>query len=544
MSNNPSDSDRPNPTPSNPTPSNTTTAQSAVNINQTISGAALKVPKGLNAALDWIKRSPVLQALTQNFQVDWLARAIDAVDIAKVAAKVKELQQRYPGEKSDRIAHRLIAEKALLVAGTGLASSLIPGVAIAMVGVDLATTTAWSAELVYEIAAAYEMDLKAIERKAEALAIFGLSVGGNAAIEAGLSFAGRLALDAGISATVGNVPLLGAALNASTNAAMIYALGYGASRFYQARLSAASSDEVLKVVQAENEDYVEEAIAQQIVMDWILAYAILAGHPEQTWEQLLQELKATSDLNLSPASVAAIETNWQSPPSLDSLFDRLNSDFALPLMAQCQKIAQLDSAIAPEEAKLLAQIEEKAKLKIQKAAETQPDREKSDSTTAPPTPPNLPQTPPKKAGSVLLESLKQILNPSVSIETDEIEYLVKRLDRMNREDFEEFIALCFEKLGYRVDRTPKASDFGADLLLTKDETKTIVQAKRSRKDIDIAAVQAAIGAIKYYQAQGAIVITNRQFTPSARELGQANAIELWERGELIDLILRAKQRSV
>jgi uncharacterized protein (DUF697 family) len=539
MSNNPSDSDHPNTTPSD-----TTTARTVVNVSQTIGGAALKVPQGLSAALDWIKRSPVLRALTQNFQVDWLARAIDAVDIAKVAAKVKELQQRYPDEKSDRIAHRLITEKALLVAGTGLAGSLIPGVAISMVGVDLATTTAWSAELVYEIAAAYGMDLKAIERKAEVLAIFGLSVGGNAAIEAGLSFAGRLTLDAGISATVGNVPLLGAALNASTNAAMIYALGYGASRFYRARLSSASSDEVLKVVQAESEDYLEEAIAQQIIVDWILAYAILAGNPEKTWEQLLQELKATPDLNLSPASVAAIEANWQSPPSLDSLFDRLNSDFAVSLMAQCQKIAQLDSAIAPAEAQLLAKIEEKAKLKIQKADDIKSDREKSDSTTTQPTPPNLPQTPPKKVGSALLESLKEILNPSVSIETDEIDYLVKRIDRMKREDFEEFIALCFEKLGYQVDRTPQAGDFGADLLLTQAETKTIVQAKRSRKEVDIAAVQAAIGAIKYYQAQAAIVMTNRQFTPSARELGGANGVELWERGELIDLILRAKQRSV
>jgi len=74
------------------------------------------------------------------------------------------------------------------------------------------------------------------------------------------------------------------------------------------------------------------------------------------WEDILPELQAA---NLSPASIDGIASHIKSPPSLESLLDKINSDFAIPLLAQCQKIANLDGIITPEETKVLQMINQK-----------------------------------------------------------------------------------------------------------------------------------------------------------------------------------------
>jgi len=62
------------------------------------------------------------------------------------------------------------------------------------------------------------------------------------------------------------------------SAAMIYALGYGACRFYEAHLDSSEIEtkleELREVLQAESEQYLEKAIAQETVIDWILVYIV------------------------------------------------------------------------------------------------------------------------------------------------------------------------------------------------------------------------------------------------------------------------------
>jgi uncharacterized protein (DUF697 family) len=222
------------------------TASAVGNAAASAGSAALQVPKFLGSSIGLISQSPILKKLTEKLKIDWLAHAIDTVDVVNAEAKVRELQRQYPHEKPQEIAHHLMVEKALLAAGTGLASSLVPGVALALAGMDLAAMTALSAELVYQIAATYGMDLRSSDRKAEVVAIFGLSLGSNLAIEAGVTL-------------VSNIPLAGAAINASASAAMIYALGYGACRFYEAHLDSSEIETKLEdlqeVLQAEGEQY-------------------------------------------------------------------------------------------------------------------------------------------------------------------------------------------------------------------------------------------------------------------------------------------------
>lgn len=108
-----------------------------------------------------------------------------------------------------------------------------------------------------------------------------------------------------------------------------------------------------------------------------------------------------------------------------------------------------------------------------------------------------------------------------------------KADNMTGEEFEMFLKAHLEKSGYQAKLTKKSHDYGADLIMTNaDGITLILQAKRSKKDIGIAAIQEALGAVSFYRAQKGVVATNRFFTKSARELASKSGIELWNRNDI------------
>ncbi|MBC1219342.1 EcsC family protein [Nostoc sp. UCD121] len=289
----------------------------------------------------------LIRKLSGVLNLNWLIGTTDAVDLEKAEAAVNKLKQKYPNESPSEIAHRIMVEKATQAGTVGLATSILPGVAIALLAIDLTATTKLQSEMLYQIAFDYGLDLKDPARKGEVLAIFGLALGG-----------GRLLKAAGLG-LLRNVPLAGAAIAASSNATMIYSLGYAACRFYEAKLdesTSLASPQTLETLKAESEKYLESAIAQEAVMDQILVHMILASHPDKTLEEILPELQA---VKLSPTSLDAIAQNIKSPKSLDILLNQLNRDFAIPLLVQCQKIAQLDNKTTPLEQEVIAAIARK-----------------------------------------------------------------------------------------------------------------------------------------------------------------------------------------
>lgn len=293
---------------------------------------------------NWLVNNWLVRRVTGILNLDWLVGASDRVDLEKATQAVRKLQQEHPNESPSQIAHRIMVEKATYAGGIGLASSILPGVALALLAVDLAATTQLQSEMVYQIAVAYGLDLKDPARKGEVLAIFGLALGG-----------GRLIKAAGLG-LLRNVPFAGAMIGASSNAAMLYSLGYAACRFYQAKLDSPTSvttDATLAALKQQSENYLETAITQEAVMDQILVHMLLASHPEKSWSEIMPELQA---LNLSPTSLKVIANNIKSPQPLDTLLNQLNRDFAVPLLAQCYRIAQLDGKITPVEARVIKAI--------------------------------------------------------------------------------------------------------------------------------------------------------------------------------------------
>lgn len=165
--------------------------------------------------------NPAVKFATDKLGAKWLKALLGGVEIEKVQVKVKQFQDKYPTETPSQIAHRLIVDKAMFAAGVGFATNIIPPIAATLFGIELAANTLMQAEMVYEIAGAYGLDLTESKRRGEVAAIFALALGSDT-VKAGL---GLIELIPGVGAVVG----------ASSNAMMFYALGFAANRFYEAK---------------------------------------------------------------------------------------------------------------------------------------------------------------------------------------------------------------------------------------------------------------------------------------------------------------------
>ena len=110
------------------------------------------------------------------------------------------------------------------------------------------------------------------------------------------------------------------------------------------------------------------------------------------------------------------------------------------------------------------------------------------------------------------------------------------IDSMSGEDFEQVLKVHFEKIGYKASTTPKSNDYGADLIMEKNGSRIVVQAKRYNQKVGIGAIQEIIGAKAYYNANQAIVATNNFFTSNAINLAKSSGVELFDRNKLLQLI--------
>ena len=285
----------------------------------------------------------LVKKAVQIFRADWLLKILDQVDVDKSEAEVKRLKQKYSNESSNQIAQRVIKQKAFYAGASGFATSIVPGSAAVLFSVDLVATTSLQAEMVYQIASAYGMDLHDSTRKGEVIAIFGLAFGGKMAIKAGLKL-------------LRNMPLAGAVIASTSEAVMLYTLGRASCAFYEAKLNPVNFEEKLAAIQKDSEEILKSAVPQEEIIDQILVHVILAGNQNRSKENVLTDLRAA---NLRPESIEAIAEYMDSPFPLEILLTNIKPKFALPLLVQCQKFAMLDGVVTPEESKIIEMIEKK-----------------------------------------------------------------------------------------------------------------------------------------------------------------------------------------
>lgn len=171
--------------------------------------------------LKLIAENPVLKYLSDVLGADWLMAILGQVDVEQAGATVRRLQGKYPQDTPEQIAQRIMFDKAWEAGKIGLLTNIIPPMAVALLGMELAAMTKLQAEMIYQIAGAYGLDLHEPARRGEVLAIFGLSLG-SGVLKAGVSW-------------LEIIPGLGAVLGASTNATILYVLGYTACQFYEGK---------------------------------------------------------------------------------------------------------------------------------------------------------------------------------------------------------------------------------------------------------------------------------------------------------------------
>lgn len=113
---------------------------------------------------------------------------------------------------------------------------------------------------------------------------------------------------------------------------------------------------------------------------------------------------------------------------------------------------------------------------------------------------------------------------------------IYKVDAMSGHDFEHLLARLFASAGFEVEETRQTQDQGADLLLQRFGRRIVVQAKRYSENVGNAAVQQVIAAMQHFSCDGAMVVTNSHYTPSAKELAESVGVTLIDRDRLRDML--------
>ena len=120
---------------------------------------------------------------------------------------------------------------------------------------------------------------------------------------------------------------------------------------------------------------------------------------------------------------------------------------------------------------------------------------------------------------------------------------VDELKKLTGTEFENYLAELFKSQGYQVEMTPSTGDYGADLILHKDQQRIAVQAKCYTGSVGVSAVQEALSGMAYYSCHSAWVVTTGNYIPNAVELARQSKVQLFGRNELGKLILQMQNKT-
>ena len=184
----------------------------------------------LGAVVTPIAENPLVRQATRVPGLSWLMAALGQVNVEKVQLQVEELRQKYPLETAEQLAERVIAETAWRAAGVGLVTNFAPPLALFLAAVDVGAVAALQADMIYRIASIYGFSVHDPARRGEVLALWGVSAGGSGVLKTGLSF-------------VELIPGLGMVVGITSDAALLYGLGWVALRFYETKQKSGSSSD-------------------------------------------------------------------------------------------------------------------------------------------------------------------------------------------------------------------------------------------------------------------------------------------------------------
>lgn len=121
---------------------------------------------------------------------------------------------------------------------------------------------------------------------------------------------------------------------------------------------------------------------------------------------------------------------------------------------------------------------------------------------------------------------------------------INNIDNKKGWTLDKYLENMFDKLGYQIEGTRYINDHCADMLVTKNELKCIIQAECDKRKVGVNVLKKALSAKAYYNCDKAMVITNSHYTRQAIEFAGANEVELWYLNDLIKALALVKDRKV
>jgi hypothetical protein len=113
------------------------------------------------------------------------------------------------------------------------------------------------------------------------------------------------------------------------------------------------------------------------------------------------------------------------------------------------------------------------------------------------------------------------------VDMDRIDYVLRdseSLEQLSPRDFESTVLALLQKLGFDAEQMPPTHDGGYDILIKDPRTSalTVVEVKKYQRNgmVGVAQVCQLLGAMTVSNASSAILITNSQFSASARDMAK------------------------
>lgn len=116
---------------------------------------------------------------------------------------------------------------------------------------------------------------------------------------------------------------------------------------------------------------------------------------------------------------------------------------------------------------------------------------------------------------------------------------IGQLKAMENEQFIEYIARLYKKLGYYIDLVKTNQELGCDLIARKNQDVICIKCISEEKEIDLLPLQEIYGSKNLYKANKCLMITPHYYTIKAKQFAKANHIELVDQTALIKLINKA-----
>lgn len=165
---------------------------------------------------------PLIKPLAKIPGLSWIAAALGQVNLSAIAQEMNTRRSQNTNATTAQLVQNVIQDATLKAGGIGLATNLLPPLAITLFAVDMAAIATLQVELLYQIAALYDYDIQDPTLRGEVLALYACSAGSSTALKSGLSFPEI-------------IPVVGAIIGTSSDAAILWSIGQAANQYYKTK---------------------------------------------------------------------------------------------------------------------------------------------------------------------------------------------------------------------------------------------------------------------------------------------------------------------